>query len=249
MTSLRKVACPSCKVGLRIADTVTAGKRIRCPKCSNIFVVPVGERPATIRAPQPEEPEHEEEERSQSRRRAKNKKKPARSVPLVLGLGIGGGVLVLGVVVMLAFIRPWEAKARTVVGNDPRPAPPPSMRPPFEPEPVNPGTSAPTGEPGPAVKVANAGDATSFAAGRKVYDALDCSRCHSLGGGPGGGKRGRGPNLAHVGADPGHTVAWLSEQIRDPHSHRPNSRMPDYGDDKLSREDLRSLSEYLASLK
>ena len=41
---------------------------------------------------------------------------------------------------------------------------------------------------------------------------------------------------------------WLAEQIRDPQSHNPNSRMPASGD-KINEQDLRALATYLASLK
>lgn len=120
-------------------------------------------------------------------------------------------------------------------------------------------SSAPSGTP--------AGGATpqeQFAAGRKVFDANGCARCHTVGGGapgvevpgeggpdgpvPGGGMKGRarGPDLATVGRD--HTVDWLGEHVRDPRSHKPDSRMPPFGG-KLKPDDLRALAEYLASLK
>jgi mono/diheme cytochrome c family protein len=118
-----------------------------------------------------------------------------------------------------------------------------------KPEPVGPVVSAEVVGPASAEKGPADSDPMKFAAGKKVYDSLDCARCHAIGGSAGGGfKKSRGPNLSRVGADPVHTVEWLSEQIRDPHSHRPNSRMPDY-EGKVSRDDLRSLAEYLASLK
>jgi predicted Zn finger-like uncharacterized protein len=34
------VTCPECQAGLKIADTIPAGKKIRCPKCQAAFVVP-----------------------------------------------------------------------------------------------------------------------------------------------------------------------------------------------------------------
>jgi mono/diheme cytochrome c family protein len=97
-------------------------------------------------------------------------------------------------------------------------------------------------------------DSGPFAAGKRVYAAYNCSRCHSVGGPggpfPGGPRRmGRkGPDLAKVGADPGHTVEWLEEHVRNPKSHKPDSRMPGF-EAKIKPEDLRSLAEYLASLK
>ncbi len=93
----------------------------------------------------------------------------------------------------------------------------------------------------------------------------NCARCHTIGGaggppratigGAGGPSRGRppmsrdrGPDLGNVGRDPAHTVEWLMEQIRDPKSHKPDSRMPEFKAN-IKAEDLRALAEYLASLK
>ena len=36
----KKLACPSCGVHLRIADTLPVGKKIKCPKCTAAFPVP-----------------------------------------------------------------------------------------------------------------------------------------------------------------------------------------------------------------
>jgi mono/diheme cytochrome c family protein len=106
-----------------------------------------------------------------------------------------------------------------------------------------------------------------FVAARKTFDA-SCARCHAIGdkggpgpggppmaggpgpGGPGpggpGGPRGRGPNLARVGAE--HNSDWIAEHIRDPQAHKQNSRMPRFGD-KLSAADIKAVADYLASLK
>jgi cytochrome c oxidase subunit II len=89
------------------------------------------------------------------------------------------------------------------------------------------------------------------AVGQGVFQANNCSRCHSVGDGAGGGMRGRGPrgpDLSRVGAKPSRTVQWLEEQIRDPQSHRPDSRMPGYAG-KISEDDIHALAVYLASLK
>jgi mono/diheme cytochrome c family protein len=109
-----------------------------------------------------------------------------------------------------------------------------------------------------------------------VFLAQNCFRCHSIGDigapmaggppgmgggppmpgklpGPGfpGGKMGsaRGPDLAHVGKDPEHTVDWLMAHIRNPKTHKPDSRMPAFPESKINDEDLRHLAGYLASLK
>jgi hypothetical protein len=68
-------------------------------------------------------------------------------------------------------------------------------------------------------------------------------------GGFGGSLPQRPPSLLKVGADPGHTVEWLMAQIRDPKSHNPESRMPAYDESKISNDDLKSLAEFLESLK
>ncbi len=60
-------------------------------------------------------------------------------------------------------------------------------------------------------------------------------------GGPGG------PELTLVGTD--RTKEWLIEQIRFPQKHKPGSKMPPYGPDKISDSDLNHLASYLASLK
>lgn len=70
-------------------------------------------------------------------------------------------------------------------------------------------------------------------------------------GGPGGfgGGPGRPPDLSKLGADPEHTVEWIAEHIRNPKAHKPESRMPAYGEDRINNEDLQALAEFLASLK
>ena len=59
----------------------------------------------------------------------------------------------------------------------------------------------------------------------------------------------RGPELTHVGNDASHTVDWIMQHIRNPQAHKPQSRMPAFGPEKINDEDLKSLAEYLASLK
>jgi mono/diheme cytochrome c family protein len=104
------------------------------------------------------------------------------------------------------------------------------------------------------------------AAGKKVFVANGCFRCHNIGsigappapspgfppgpGGPGGPGRGgnRGPDLAKIGSNPEHTVDWLVEFIRKPQSKKAKARMPAF-EGKISEPDLRALAEYLASLK
>src|SRR5262249_3360757 len=88
------------------------------------------------------------------------------------------------------------------------------------------------------------GDPQATAAGQRVFAANRCANCHTMG----GGQRKRGPDLGRVGADPNHTVDWLSAYIRNPRAQKPNSRMPPY-QGKIQEQDLRALAESLASLK
>jgi cbb3-type cytochrome oxidase cytochrome c subunit len=105
-----------------------------------------------------------------------------------------------------------------------------------------------------------------FAAGKHVYANNGCVRCHQLGetggrpGGPGGsgggmpggkGPRGgmSGPDLTKVGAEPAHTKEWIAAHVRDPKTHKPQSRMPASGPEKISDADLDALAAYLASRK
>jgi mono/diheme cytochrome c family protein len=114
-----------------------------------------------------------------------------------------------------------------------------------------------------------------FAAGKKVFVAHGCFKCHTINGvrgrvegapggpapggpggpppgrggfGPGGPGGGRAPDLGKVGGDAEHSVAWLMDYIRNPKSKKPNAKMPPF-EGKINEEDLRSLAEYLASLK
>jgi mono/diheme cytochrome c family protein len=52
-----------------------------------------------------------------------------------------------------------------------------------------------------------------------------------------------------VGSKPGRTAQWLADHVRDPKSHNPRSRMPAFGEDKISETDLAALVDYLANLK
>lgn len=278
MLLTKRLACPSCDAKLKVADTLPAGKLITCPKCGTEFPVPGGnsrtqalEEPAPKRkaAPPPDEDEEEQasEPRPRPRKRSKKPKQTSSNTPLVLGLVIGGAVALIAAAALLLAVRPWEKNTERVAESGPsRPAamePRPGPRPAF-PGPMGrrPGGGEPGAEsgPGPAPqqpvvapapsRQSSAGTETDLvAAGQGVYQANNCGRCHGMGGNAGGGRRGpRGPDLARVGASPAHTVDWLMEQIRNPQSHKPDSRMPAYAD-KISEEDLRALATYLASLK
>jgi len=51
-----------------------------------------------------------------------------------------------------------------------------------------------------------------------------------------------------VGADEGHTAAWLMDYVRNPKSKKPNARMPPF-EGKINDDDLKALADYLAGLK
>jgi len=103
-------------------------------------------------------------------------------------------------------------------------------------------TSDPTNSSGPTNTVPQ-----NDSPGRNIFNAQNCTKCHSIGGGGGPGPQKK--DLAMVGKDPNHTTAWISDHIRNAKNHNQMSRMPPFGEDKLSAADLKVLSEYLASLK
>jgi mono/diheme cytochrome c family protein len=300
MLLTKKVACPSCSVKLKVAETLPVGKVITCPKCGTKFPVPDDSGDIPITAPSLVEPrksaaaphhderaerpirpsskkktsaskeeDEDQETRPKPRKRPKKSQEPSSNTPLILGLVIGGAVALLGGVILFMVMRLSGNKAEPIAANTPtssrsvdtppqsRPAPTgPSM---FaqrssarEPE-ARPGASersAPEVPPSEPSRPAGA-NFDLVATGQGVFQANNCSRCHSVGGGGGGGMRGRGlrgPDLSRVGAKPSRTVDWLAEQIRNPQSHRPDSRMPGYAG-KISEDDIHALAVYLASLK
>ena len=83
-----------------------------------------------------------------------------------------------------------------------------------------------------------------------IYDQ-HCAQCHAQAGQPGGPGIGgsRGPNLAKIGAEPGHTAEYLAAYIRDPKSAKPGAKlMPAFGD-KLTDVQIKELAEWLAAKK
>jgi mono/diheme cytochrome c family protein len=256
----QKLACPHCDVNLKIPGNL-AGKRIKCPKCGDAFAVPdedepparsravTSARPRKAPAPPPDDEEDEDEvqeRRREPRRPRKKQKAGGGSGLLIVGILAGVGLLVAGGGVALAVVFWPSAKKTDPVAQNPMTAPMPM---------ITPGTGPMPGPGGPGIQAATGPvDAGSgpFAAGRQVYLKNNCGRCHSVGG-ESGGRGGRGGrrtvDLSHIGANPSKTVEWIGEHIRNPKSHSPNSRMPGFGEDKISTQDLKALSEYLASLK
>jgi mono/diheme cytochrome c family protein len=227
----KKLACPSCGVGLRVSGETVAGKRIRCPKCGDTFAVSAGNGPPA--RPRPKAPPVEDdenpfelvEERPEPSRKRRLKKKAKSNTPLIVGVSLAGATLVIGAIILAVIYWPSGKKTESVAGNTPARS----------------------------AAVPGGGGSDQSAAGRRVFDML-CTRCHAIGGSASadaGGRRGRnrGPDLAGVGRDPTHTVEWLMAFIRDPSSRKPDASMPAFDQGRLNDSDLRALAEYLASLK
>jgi len=80
--------------------------------------------------------------------------------------------------------------------------------------------------------------------GKAVFDSNGCMRCHAISG-QGGDSA---PELTHVGAEAGHTRAWLAAHVKNPKTHNPRSTMPAF-EGQISEKDLQALAAYLSSLK
>jgi predicted Zn finger-like uncharacterized protein len=117
----RKLTCPECDGWLSIAQTVPAGKKIRCPKCGTIFRLPDPDaeavRTATLaRANEPDEEDTDDDaDARRPRRRRSRRTKPDRTLAVVaiavgLVLLIGGGVGVA-----LWVFKPWQRQPVVVV--------------------------------------------------------------------------------------------------------------------------------------
>lgn len=87
-----------------------------------------------------------------------------------------------------------------------------------------------------------AGGAQTASGGLAIYEASGCTKCH----GTPGQRPGRAPDLSHEGTN--HDATWIAQHIKDPQSQNPQSRMPKY-QGRISDPDLKTLSDYLASLK
>jgi mono/diheme cytochrome c family protein len=87
-------------------------------------------------------------------------------------------------------------------------------------------------------------------AAQQLFNA-NCAKCHALSGSTpaaDGKGRGKGPDLTRVGADSSHTVDWIAEHIRNPKTHKSDSRMPSF-EGKLQPSEIRALAEFLAEKK
>jgi mono/diheme cytochrome c family protein len=85
-----------------------------------------------------------------------------------------------------------------------------------------------------------------MSAGRKVFEANGCAKCHRIAGVTTGKTMGKAPELTTVGAK--RDRAWIIEHVRDPHTHTKKTSMPRY-EGKIDDADMQALGDYLASLK
>jgi cytochrome c553 len=83
-----------------------------------------------------------------------------------------------------------------------------------------------------------------------LYD-FHCARCHARAGEPGGPSLGGsvGPDLRHIGSAKGMTAEWLAAYIRNPKSQRPDVRVMQPFEGKMTDDEIRSLAEFLAAKK
>lgn len=75
--------------------------------------------------------------------------------------------------------------------------------------------------------------------GKKIFLRERCIVCHSI-----DTTGGVGPDLSRVGGR--RSRAYIIQQIRDPQSHNPDTRMPSFR--YLPEQDINDLADYLAGL-
>jgi hypothetical protein len=114
--SLATVSCPICAADLRSASELTAGKRVRCPKCSTPFVVPADAASQIQQAVSP---------RSSSSVAPAPQRLPANNRVLILSAVVGGLVLLTGASIGLALrfagSKPAESNPSTPSAVTPEP--------------------------------------------------------------------------------------------------------------------------------
>lgn len=106
---------------------------------------------------------------------------------------------------------------------------------------ANPTQPPPGASPGRAAEAGATGGGDVAEKGLAIFTANNCGNCHKLNELGGG----QAPELSKIGGE--HDAAWIAAHIKDPKTHNPNSKMPAFG--QISEEDLKTLSDYLASLK
>lgn len=147
----RRIDCPSCGVTLRVAATLAAGKRIKCPKCEEGFPVPAEEddddrlaEEVAARARQlarksgAAEDDEEAEERPAPKKRRRKPQKSAGLSPVLLMLLIGGAVLLTGAAVTAGVVFWPKSKTSDAVAEATTPVSKPADPAPSEPAPERP---------------------------------------------------------------------------------------------------------------
>jgi mono/diheme cytochrome c family protein len=86
--------------------------------------------------------------------------------------------------------------------------------------------------------------ASTGGSGTQIF-ADHCAKCHAT---VPGERRGKGPNLAGIGSKPDRTTDWIITHVKNPKTHKPESGMPSF-ENKLADADLKTLAEYLITLK
>src|SRR5262245_5315623 len=97
----KKLACPSCNVSLKVADSIAPGKTIKCPKCSTPFRVPAPERELDDDSDDYDRPRRPKRKKFHGKRR-----ETSSSTPWIVGSVIGA-VVVIGVVLTIVL---WPKK-------------------------------------------------------------------------------------------------------------------------------------------
>ncbi len=161
----------------------------------------------------------------------RRKERSPRRRPITMGLGfiIAGGVITLTITGYYSHPGAQAAKAASKTKTVATAATP-SAKP-------KPASTAKTGLP-PLTPAQKAGAEQ----GKKVFASVGCMSCHTINGV--GGKV--GPDLSGEGLK-AHSVAWLTDQIRNPKSHDPKTVMPPFT--MLSTVQVNQLVDYLSSLR
>lgn len=114
------ISCPSCRQSLSLKDE-WAGKRVKCPTCSETLTVPVRavpvavasviKPPAATATPAPvaeENPDVKTALKKPGKKKKKAKQSEEKNDKLMLWLVIGGSVLMVGLIATLLFVFvPW----------------------------------------------------------------------------------------------------------------------------------------------
>src|SRR5262249_48220365 len=133
--SATKVICPECRATLKLASSLPAGKKIKCPKCTRVFAIPAEEadgeaagatppavtpkRPKAKLAPQPEELQdsadreddgNEQDEPRPVRKFSKKRRKEHGSKALMWSMIGGGAALAIGLTTILILVLGKEDK-------------------------------------------------------------------------------------------------------------------------------------------